>query len=164
MMRTTFVCNASPLVFLAQIETLNFLDAYDIHVTSHVFDEITRGFEKHADDAAEILAYLNSRNISPVRVTFLANLPAFLGDGEKSVISFAVNKKIKHIFIDEAKARTVARLYGLLPRGVLGILWDTYQSGQIQKTDLETLSLSLIEHGYRIKESLLIEFLKRIRG
>jgi predicted nucleic acid-binding protein len=91
-------------------------------------------------------------------------LPNFLGIGEKAVISLAVKEKIERVLIDEAKARTVARFKGLKPKGTLGILWDAYKSGRISKENLEELTLELIEKGYRIKEELLIEFLKKIKA
>lgn len=66
--------------------------------------------------------------------------------------------------IDEAKARAVARFKGLKPKGTLGILWDSYNMGKIDRKILEALSLELIEKGYRIKEELFIEFLKKLKA
>lgn len=58
----------------------------------------------------------------------------------------------------------VARFYGLSPKGTLGILWDSYKIGNIDKTRLETVSFTLIEKGYRIKEDVFLEFLKNLRN
>ncbi|NUN24230.1 MAG: DUF3368 domain-containing protein [Candidatus Jettenia caeni] len=90
-------------------------------------------------------------------------MPEFLGDGEKAVISLAVRENIERIFIDESKARTVARFKGLNPKGTLGILWDSYKNGKLDKIKMEALLLELIEKGYRIKEEIFIEFLKKFR-
>lgn len=164
MTEITYVCNASPLIFLAKINMLSLLDLYDLRIPRPVLDEIHKGSVKHTVDASMILSYLIRRNITPVDVNMLKELPEYLGEGEKSVISCAVSENIGHVFIDEAKARTVARFYGLIPRGVLDILWKAYKSGELHKDELESLSFRLIEHGYRIKEQLLIEFLKNIRS
>ncbi|MEW6213830.1 MAG: hypothetical protein AB1478_01290 [Nitrospirota bacterium] len=91
-------------------------------------------------------------------------MPDFLGIGEKAVISLAVKQKIERVLIDESKARMVARFKGLKPKGTLGILWDSYRVGNIDGKTLEALSLELIEKGYRIKEELLVEFLKKVKG
>jgi predicted nucleic acid-binding protein len=157
------VCNASPLIFLAKINKLNLLDMYSLHVPLQVETEILKGLKRKREDANLIIAYLSQRKIKPFRTTFLKDLPNFLGSGEKAVISLAVKEKIERVLIDEAKARTVARFKGLKPKGTLGILWDAYKSGRINKEHLEELTLELIEKGYRIKEELFIEFLKKIK-
>lgn len=66
--------------------------------------------------------------------------------------------------IDEAKARIVARFKRLKPKGTLGILWDSYKTGKIDGKTVEILFLELIEKGYRIKEELFIEFLKKAKS
>ena len=71
---------------------------------------------------------------------------------------------VKRVFIDEAKARIVARFKGLNPKGTLGIIWDAYKSGKINRETTELLALDLVQKGYRIKEEILIEFLKRLKG
>ena len=97
-----------------------------------------------------------------MKVTFLKDLPSSLGSGERAVISFAVKENIKKVLVDEAKARTIARFKGLKPKGTLGILWDSYKSGRVDRKTLEQLLLDLIQKGYRIKEEILVEFLKNI--
>lgn len=162
-MREKVVCNASPLIFLAKIGRLDLLESYDLFIPSQVETEILAGVRKKRDDAKQIADYLKTRKITPVKVSGLRNLPAFLGAGERAVISLAVKENIKRVFIDEAKARTVARFNGLEPKGVMGILWDCYYSRKVDKAGLEALSLQLIENGYRIKEEVFIEFLKKLK-
>jgi predicted nucleic acid-binding protein len=58
----------------------------------------------------------------------------------------------------------VARFKGLSPRGTLGVLWAAYESGRTDKAELEMLVFGLVKAGYRIREELLIEFLKKIKG
>lgn len=163
-MRSDVVCDASPLIFLAKIKRLDLLDIYSLHVPYQVEAEILKGIKRKRDDAELITEYLRQRNINSIKTTSLRDLPDFLGIGEKAVISLALKEKIMKVFMDESKARVVARFKGLEPKGTLGILWDSYKIGNIDSKTLEALSLELIEKGYRIKEELFIEFLKKIKG
>lgn len=157
------VCNASPLIFLAKIERLALFDNYALHIPSQVESEILKGLKRKKEDAKRIIEYLEHKNLIPIKTTILKDLPDFLGAGEKAVISLAVREKIEKVFIDEEKARTIARFKGLLPKGTLGILLDSYKMGNIDKTILEALSFELLEKGYRIKEELFIKFLKKLK-
>ncbi len=104
-----------------------------------------------------------NHNIQLSKVTFLKDLPAFLGSGEKAVISLAVKEGITKVFIDEAKARTVARFKGLAPKGTLGILWDSYKMEALDKDTVEMLVFDLVQNGYRIREEIIVEFLKKLK-
>lgn len=157
------VCNASPLIFLAKVQRLDLLNDYDLCIPSQVEMEIVRGLRHKRENATRIIEYFEKRHIEPVRVSLITNLPHFLGLGERAVISLAVREKIERVFIDEAKARTVARFQGLKPKGTLGILWTAYLSGVIDRENVEMLTLDLVQKGYRIKEEILIEFLKKIK-
>ncbi len=156
-------CNASSLIFLAKIDKLSFLDLYEIHIPVQVETEILKGAKRKKPDAAKITDYLRVRNIRPLKVALLRDIPHSLGTGERAVISLAVKEDIKKVLIDEAKARTIARFKGLEPKGTLGILWDAYKADLIGRDSLESLALDLIQRGYRIKEEVFIEFLKRLR-
>lgn len=162
-MQNDVVCNASPLIFLAKIGMLKLLNPYAVHIPIQVESEIHNGFLRKKTDAVLIIEYLKNRKIISVKTNIIKALPEFLGSGEKAVISLAVKEKIEQVFIDEAKARMVARLYGLYPRGTLGILWNSYKMGNIDKTRLEILLFELLEKGYRIKEEIFLEFIKKIR-
>lgn len=157
------VCNASPLIFLAKINSLRLLDDYSLHIPNQVKDEVLAGHKKGKADACLILDYLDARKIEPVRVVPLRSFPAALGSGEKASITLAVRLNLKTIFIDESKARSVARVYGLEPKGTLGILWESYRDGKLNKAGIERLIYELVEKGFRIKEELLIEFLRALK-
>lgn len=157
------VCNASPLIFLAKINCLRLLDDYSLHIPNQVKDEVLSGLKKGKEDARFIIDYLEARKIEPVRVAPLKNLPVSLGAGEKAAISLAVRLNLKKIFIDESKARSVARIYGLEPKGTLGILWESYRAGKLKTMEIERLMYELVEKGFRIKEELLIEFLRALK-
>lgn len=163
-MAERIACNASPLIFLAKIDKLSSLDFYEIHIPAQVETEILKGAKRKKPDAAKITDYLHVRNIRPLKAALLRDLPHSLGTGERAVISLAVKENIKKVLIDEAKARTVARFKGLEPKGTLGILWDAYKAGLIDRDSLESLALDLIQKGYRIKEEVFVAFLKKLRA
>ena len=162
-MAERIVCNASPLIFLAKIDKLSLLDVYELHIPAQVEAEIIKGAKRKKQDAAKIADYLHAGNIMPDKVSLLRNLPHSLGSGERAVISLAVRERINKVLIDEAKARTVARFHGLAPKGTLGVLWDAYKSGSIGRDALELLTFDLIQCGYRIKEDVVVEFLKKLK-
>ena len=157
------VCNASPLIFLAKLDKLSLLDAYQLLVPAQVEAEILKGAKRKKQDAAKITDYLHARNIKPEKVVLLRDLPHSLGQGERSVISLALREPVKRVLIDEAKARAIARFKGLAPKGTLGVLWDAYKAGTVGREDLESLTLDLIQKGYRIKEEVLVEFLRAMK-
>lgn len=157
------VCNASPLIFLAKIKKLNLLESYTLYVPIQVKAEIQKGFANKKENTGQIIEFIGSNNIEAARVALLKNLPDSLGSGEKAVISLALKMGIKRVLIDEAKARLVARFKGLYPRGTLGILWNAFKDGTIDRKTLELSVFDLIQGGYRIKEEILAEFLKRLR-
>lgn len=163
-MREKVACNASPLIFLAKIERLDLLNAYELHLPQQVEAEILKGSKSKREDSGLIAQYLKANKIEPVKIPLLKDLPHSLGTGERAVISLAVKEGIKRVLIDESKARTVARFKGLKPKGTLGVLWDAHKTGRIDKETLEILMLGLIQKGYRIKEEILVEFLKKLKG
>jgi len=162
-MAERIACDASPLIFLAKIDKLSFLDFYEIHIPAQVETEILKGARRKKPDAGKIADYLSIRNIKPLKTVLLRELPHSLGTGERAVISLAIKENIKKVLIDEAKARTVARFKGLEPKGTLGILWDAYKAGLIDRDSIESLALDLIQKGYRIKEEVFVEFLRKLR-
>ncbi|MEW6416880.1 MAG: DUF3368 domain-containing protein [Nitrospirota bacterium] len=162
-MREKAVCNASPLIFLAKIQRLELLDNYELYTPVQVEAEILRGLRNKKENAKQIIEYLEGNNIKAVKIKPLKDLPDFLGLGERAVITLATRENIKRVFIDEAKARIVARFKGLNPKGTLGILWDAYKNRKIDRETTELLALDLIQKGYRIREEVFVEFLKKIK-
>ena len=134
-----------------------------MYVPIQVKSEIQKGFANKKENTGQIIEFIESNNIEVVRAALLKNLPDSLGSGEKAVISLALKTGVKRVLIDEAKARIVARFKGLYPRGTLGILWNALKDGAIDRKTLELSVFDLIQGGYRIKEEILAEFLKRLK-
>ena len=157
------VCNASPMIFLAKIEKLSFLLEYEFIIPTQVMSEILKGHESKKKDAADLATFIKDHSVDIQEVEFIKGLPQYLGAGEKAAISLAVRQGIKQVFLDEAKARAVARFHGLKPVGTLGILWRVYQKGNLSIDEIKRLVFSLVRQGYRINEEILIEFLEKLR-
>jgi predicted nucleic acid-binding protein len=65
--------------------------------------------------------------------------------------------------MDEVSARTAAKLMGLTPRGTLYVLLKALELKDFNLNDfLDTLS-ELVKHGFRLKEEVYLEAVKKAR-
>lgn len=156
------IINSSPLIFLSKIGKLYLLkELFDeILIPSSVFNEtVTRGKEKMLEDALMIENFINENKIQvkDADIRWLEDVP--LGAGEKAVISLARKEGIENVLIDESKARTIAKLFKLKPRGTLWVLALANSRDIISHHELKESVLRIIEKGYRIKEDILARFL-----
>jgi predicted nucleic acid-binding protein len=163
------VINSSPLIFLSKIEKMYLLtELFDeIFIPSTVFCEtVTRGKEKMMEDAFVIENFIdeNENKITIVDVDFQGFEEIPLGIGEKAVIAFARGENIENVLIDESKARTIAKMFRLKPRGTLWILALANSEGMITYNELKESVLRIVEKGYRIKEEILARFLIEIEN
>ena len=161
------VINSSPLIFLSKIEKMHLLtELFDeIFIPSTVFYEtVTRGKEKMMEDAFVIENFINENEnkITIVDVDFQGVEEIPLGIGEKAVIAFARRENIENVLIDEGKARTIAKMFKLKPRGTLWVLALANSEDMITYHELKESVLRIVEKGYRIKEEILARFLRDI--
>lgn len=156
------VSNTSPLIFLSKLNYLDILLDNIVYVPQQVMVEIEEGKHKGQGDYQIITGLLEHPHFHVIETALLTHLPQNLGEGEAAAISLAVQEKIKLILIDEAQARKVARLYGLEPRGTLGVLLEQFRRQLISKEECRALVFKLVQLGYRISEEVLIELLKEL--
>ncbi|MBI4016076.1 MAG: DUF3368 domain-containing protein [Candidatus Aenigmarchaeota archaeon] len=149
------VCDASPLIFLARINKLYFLDTYQILIPDQVYAEIKIGKEKGKNEFIIIDHYISQRKIHMEKTEILIRLPTTIAEGEAAVISLALQHKIQTVLIDERKARTIAKLHDLQPKGVLAVLVEQKKQGKITDKEFKELLTKLIHFGFRISEELL---------
>lgn len=154
------VSDTSPILFLAKINRLFFLEDVELYLPTEVIHEIEEGKHKSQADYILIEKMMQQLKLTIETAPLLSDLPSNLGAGESASISLAVNNHIKHILIDEARGRKVARLYGLEPRGTLGIIIEQYRQKKISKKECKALLYALIGAGYRIAEEILVQLLK----
>ncbi len=159
------VINSSPLIFLSKIGKIDLLtELFDeILVPSDVFYEtVTIGKEKRREDAFVIEGFINHSKVKvkDVDIQWLGELP--LGKGEKAVISLARIEGVENVLIDESKARTIAKIFKLKPRGTLWVLALANSKNLITRQEFKASVLRMMEKGYRIKEEILVWFLVEI--
>ncbi|MBI2545692.1 DUF3368 domain-containing protein [Candidatus Woesearchaeota archaeon] len=157
------ISNASPLIFLGKINKLDVIEDYEVIMPKQVYEEIMKGAESGREDVHKIQELINKGIIKVEEIPVIKELKSQnIGNGEKAAISLAIDKKISLIFLNERKARRLAKFYKLRPRGTIGILCEAYKNNKINKKELKDLIQRLIKEGYRIREELIMEILKNI--
>ncbi|HEY3131933.1 MAG TPA: DUF3368 domain-containing protein [Acidobacteriota bacterium] len=125
------VCNASPLISLSAIHSLNLLPPLfkEITIPQAVFDEIIAG--RGRPGAAEV-AEANWIRVQAVSRRHAVNQileTVRLGLGESEAIVLAKEIDAKFLILDDAAARRAARRRGLTVIGTFGILLAAKQAG-----------------------------------
>ncbi len=156
------VSDASPLIFLAKINKLNFLDRYEVIMPHQIYAEIKLGKEKQKLDYILVDRLIEKGKIKIKKVKELDTFPFNIGKGEKEAISLALKEKIKTILLDDKKARLCAKLKGLKVKGTLAVVIQQYKDKKINKEDLKKLIFELLMKGFRIKEEMIIELLSKL--
>jgi len=161
----TVVSNATPLIYLAKIGKIELL--------RKVFGEVIIPEEVRVEvvDKGKLLdqrdAYIVENAIRDgwlkVLRTETLRIPIELEAGEVTVLSLAKKHGIKEVLMDEVSARTAAKLMGLTPRGTLYVLLKALELKDFNLNDfLDTLS-ELVKHGFRLKEEVYLEAVKKAR-
>ena len=65
--------------------------------------------------------------------------------------------------MDEVSARTATRLLGLTPRGALFVLLKGFEKKELNLDEFLELLGQLIQHGFRLKEEVYIDAVKKTR-
>ncbi|HLD97030.1 MAG TPA: hypothetical protein VI934_01665 [Candidatus Nanoarchaeia archaeon] len=153
------VSNTSPLVFLAKLGKLEFLNKHELLVPSQVVDEL-RIWEKSGKYAyVMLMEWLSKPNVTVKKAELLPKLSKSLDQGEKAAISLAVCENVTTILLDERKARIAAEMEGLKTVGTMAIVRQQLKENKITVKECRQIILELVKNGYRIKEELLAEFL-----
>lgn len=155
------VSNTSTLIFLSKINIFLFAKEIfaEIRVPKEVINEI---FEKEVPENNLIRNELASKFLKEVETRELKNIPLELG--EKSAISYCLEKNISLFLSDDKLARTIAESLGLKVKGILGIILANLKAKKLSKEKCEKLINELIEKEYYISSDLYSEIIKTIRG
>jgi len=152
------IVDTGPLLFLARLNHLELLKigVERVLVPSAVLVEVQR-----KDDLAlnKIQAcygdWLGECTLnSPEIIKLLPDL----GKGEREVIAQALGQKISSVILDDLDARRIARRFGLIPIGTVGLLLAAKKKGLLPslKAELERLK----SMGFWVSQSLLTEALR----
>jgi len=167
------VLNASPLIYLSKIQKLELLNLLfeDVQIPIEVKKEVV--------DKGKALGYTDAYMVEKALSTQKIRLHTLgendiessrklaekynIDEGEAQVIKLALKKGDKIVIMDDARARKIARLFGLEPIGILKIILKAVEMRYL--TDSEAIDLldKLIDKGFHISIGLYKEFLKRIR-
>ncbi len=159
------VSNATPLIYIAKMGKLELLGRIFVQVLipEQVKEEcVDRGKELGQADALVIEKAIQEGWIKVVKTHSLES-PIKLEAGEIAAISLAVKKGIKEILIDEAPARTAARLFGLKPRGTIFILLNALKLREIDLEEILDIMARLAEQGFRLRQEIYLEAIKKAR-
>ncbi|MBI3036943.1 hypothetical protein HYY73_04310 [Candidatus Woesearchaeota archaeon] len=156
------VSNTSPLVFLAKLGKLEFLDKHELLVPQQVVEEL-HIWEKSGKGAyVRLMGWFANANVAVKKTYILPKLPKILHEGEKAAISLAINEKVKTVLMDERRARIAAEALGLKAIGTMAVIKQQLKEKRITVKECRQTVFELIKNGYRIKEELLAEFLLNI--
>jgi predicted nucleic acid-binding protein len=158
------VSNASPLIYLAKVGKLELLKIFgEVVIPEEVKVEVVdKGKELEKADAYVVERAIEEGWIKVLK-TELIDIPIKLHPGERAVLSLAKTLGVKEVLVDEKPARFVAKLLGLKPRGTIFVLLKALEGGLIDFDEfLDTLD-ELIRHGFRIKEDVIIEAIRKAK-
>jgi len=159
------VSNATPLIYLAKIGRIGLLRNLfgEVFIPEEVKVEVVeRGKPLGEIDAYVVEKAINDGWLKVLRAE-VVEVQIDLDKGEVAALSLAKNLGLVEVLIDEAPARTAARLLGLTPRGTIFVLLKASERGEMDFNEfLEALN-ELIRHGFRLKEEVYIEVVRRAR-
>ena len=69
-----------------------------------------------------------------------------------------------YFFSDDKKTRKVAKKFYLKVKGILGLILDLYESGNISKEEALSYLDKLVQEGFWINDNLLKNIRKKILG
>jgi len=151
------VCNASPLIALANLDRLDLLDRLfgEWRVPERVATECTVDQKPFA---ARLKTVLREHVVTVSGPEPVRSLRMLVDLGEAEVIALAEEKVIPQVLMDDRKGRRVASARGLKVIGTVGLLLRAKSEGLISsvKDALEALDYA----GIRVSASLQAEALR----
>ena len=153
------VSNCSPLIFLAKLNFLELLSGDRLLVPSEVQEELLR---KESVEKDKIQRFLSEKNVAVLKVKKSRDFSEALGKGEMATINLALEKKITNVLMDDRRARSLAKIHKLRPRGTLWIILRAYKNGVINKSQAREIIYELPSVGFRVDMEFLFQILKTL--
>jgi uncharacterized protein len=128
------VSNTSPLTSLAAISHFELLRKLfgEIHIAQGVWEELNKGGRRHpGSHEVESASWVQRCEVSDQNLVVV--LQRDLDRGEAETIALAIEQKAEIVLLDEQEARRAAIRLGLRPLGVLGVLLQAKQLGEIDE-------------------------------
>lgn len=159
------VSNATPLIYLAKIGRINLLRKVfgEVFIPEEVKIEVVdRGKQLGERDAYVIEKAIGDGWLKVLSVEIM-EVPIKLEPGEVAVLSLAKRLGLREVLMDEVSARTVARLLGLIPRGTIFVLLKALEKKEVDLNKFLEVLNELIRHGFRMKEEVYLEAVRKAR-
>jgi hypothetical protein len=150
------VSNTSPILNLAIIGRLDLLRRQfnEVLIPPAVVSELKMETDLAGADIIRNAISANWLRIVELRdVAVSRALTRDLDDGEAEAIALALQERISLVLIDEHDARAAARILGLSPIGILGVLLLAKRKGDLDSVEETMLSLR-DEAGFFISRDL----------
>ena len=125
------ICNTTPLIALASIDSLKLLDALteDWCVPEAVYKEAIVKDKPYSD---VLLKFLKGKIQKVTDMDAVKDLNIFIDSGEAEVIQLASELDAPLVIIDERRGRNIAKLKGLTVIGTVGLLLKAKERGLIE--------------------------------
>lgn len=145
------VSDASPLISLALLDKLDLLDHLfnQVNVPEEVYRELTQKDKPYYD---KFIIYLDGKVKKVKDQTSVNILKNDIDAGEAEAIVLAIEEGIKDILIDDNKGRNKAKLNGLIPIGIVGLLLRAKQKDLL--IEIKPLLDKLMNNKRRISQDL----------
>jgi hypothetical protein len=159
------IADASTLIHLAAIKRLALLKEFHgkVIITPAVWREVvTEGRGRPGSREVEMARQAGWIEIlTPDNQELVKLLRQDLDEGEAETIALAVEQQADVVFLDEADARRMAKIYNLRKTGVIGVLMRAKLQGKINSLK-EELDRLREEAGFWIDERLYQQALKEV--
>lgn len=160
------VSNATPLIYLAKVNVLKLLhDMFKITlIPEAVYREVViKGKNKGERDAFRIDKAIMDGWIKIKKINKIYNAEIPIHYGEVEVISLAMEMGIKTVLMDDIKARTVAEMAGLNPRGTLWLLLKAVKKEVLDFDQFLAILENIVEAGFYLKENVFLKAIHRAK-
>ena len=128
------VCNASPIIALAKLGSLNVLyELFDVYISREVYNEVVFGNKGEAAGKEELIKAVQDGNIKiyEVKDKELVNKLIDLHRGEIGSIIAAKEMDVSYVIIDEISQKFFQGIF-IKPIGTLGSLQMAKKSNKIE--------------------------------
>jgi predicted nucleic acid-binding protein len=127
------VVNASPLIFLSRANVIELLrlSAGDVVVPAPVYEELSR--RGASDDTTIAIEKTPWIRVVPAPERPASILSWDLGDGESSVLAWALANPGSEVIIDDLAARRCAAALRIDVRGTLGLVLLGKRNGRLER-------------------------------
>lgn len=128
------VSDTSPLTSLAAIGRFDLLRRLfgKIHIAPGVWEELNQGGRRHPGSSeVENASWVQRHEVGDENLVVV--LRRDLDRGEAETLALALELKADIVLLDEQEGRRAATRLGLRPLGVLGLLLEAKQRGEIEE-------------------------------